>query len=416
MIVSSVTPVLSPAASAPSDAVGAAPGGVLVGAGPRRHQRRGAQCSRHPGRVPSSAHRSPSIARPLVEPGAVKVSGSLNRVNRGRYGCSAALSNTGSGRPTRVVSDRTTPADEDTDATRTASDRPGRGRPSGSLQGHRQLRPQRRPGQPISADTRARVLAAAAELGYTPHAAARQLRTGVSDLVLLAHPPWPNSHALSLCISAFTQRLGGLGYTALVDPATQEVARLAHTLARLQPVALVASGDLLTEPLVARLRSAGTRAVLGFADRPLGLVPTVVFDQSAVTRVAMAHLARRGHRSVVAVMPADPAFEWFRAGRQAGAQEAADEHGMALTVVESPLDHDRIGSGRRGRTGRPDAPRRGAGLQRRLRPPRAPGPRRRGHPRARRRRGDRVRQPARGRAVHPAPHHGRRRHERVWAR
>jgi DNA-binding LacI/PurR family transcriptional regulator len=198
-------------------------------------------------------------------------------------------------------------------------------------------------GQPISAETRARVLAAAAELGYTPHAAARQLRTGVSDLVLLAHPPWPNSHALSLCISAFVQRLGGLGYTALVDPATQEVDRLAHTLARLQPVALVASGDLLTEALVARSRSAGTRAVLGFGDRPLGLVPTVVFDQAAVTRVAMAHLAHRGHRSVVAVMPSDPAFEWFRAGRQAGAQQAADEHGMALTVVESTLDHDRIG-------------------------------------------------------------------------
>ncbi len=266
-------------------------------------------------------------------------------------------------------------------------------------------------GQPISADTRARVLAAAAELGYTPHAAARQLRTGVSDLVLLAHPPWPNSHALSLCISAFTQRLGELGYTALVDPATQEVARLAHTLARLQPVALVASGELLTEPLVARLRSAGTRAVLGFGDRPLGLVPTVVFDQSAVTRVAMAHLARRGHRSVVAVMPADPAFEWFRAGRQAGAQEAADEHGMALTVVESPLDHDRIGAVVAGALAGPTHPDAVAGLQRRLRPPRAPGPRRRGRPRARRRRGDRVRQPARGRAVHPAPHHGRRRHE-----
>ena len=83
--------------------------------------------------------------------------------------------------------------------------------------------------------------------------------------------------------------------------------------------------------------------MLGFGDRPLGFAATVVFDQTALTRVAMAHLASRGHRSVVALMPADPAFKWFRAGRQAGAEEAADEHGMALTVVESPLDHDRIG-------------------------------------------------------------------------
>jgi DNA-binding LacI/PurR family transcriptional regulator len=197
-------------------------------------------------------------------------------------------------------------------------------------------------GQPISAETRARVLAAAAELGYTPHAAARQLRTGVSDLVLLALPPFPLSHAFSLCVSSFTHRIGELGYTALVDPTTQEVARLEHTLARIQPIALVASDEHLSEPLVTRVRSAGTRAVLGFGDAPLGFAPTVVFDQSAPTRAAMAHLASHGHRSVVALMPSDPAFHWFRVGRQAGAEEAAREHGIELTVVESPLDHDRV--------------------------------------------------------------------------
>ena len=186
------------------------------------------------------------------------------------------------------------------------------------------------------------MLAAAAELGYTPHAAARQLRTGVSDLILMALPPWPLSHAFSMCLATVTQRLGELGYTALVDPATEEVARLEHTLARVQPVALVASGEHLSEALVTRLRAAGTRAVLGFGDRPLGFAPAVVFDQAAVTRVAMAHLVGRGHRSVVAIMPADPAFQWFRAGREAGAQEAADEHGMELTIVESRLDHDRV--------------------------------------------------------------------------
>ena len=197
-------------------------------------------------------------------------------------------------------------------------------------------------GQPISPETRARVLAAAAELGYTPHAAARQLRTGVSDLVLLAVPPFPPSLALDMCISAFTTRLTELGYLALVDPATQEVAGLEKTLARLQPVALVATGEHLSAPLVTRLRAAGTRAVIGFGDGPLGFAPAIVFDQRAVTHVAMTHLADRGHRSVVAIMPSDPEFHWFRAGRQAGAQSAADEHGIALTVVESPLDHDRV--------------------------------------------------------------------------
>lgn len=198
------------------------------------------------------------------------------------------------------------------------------------------------PGQPISAETRARVLAAAADLGYTPNAAARQLRTGVSDLVLLALPPFPLSNALDLCVSAFTRRLSDLGYTPLVDPATHDLARLEQTLARLQPVALVATSDHLSAPLVTRLRLAGTRAVLAFGDAPLGFVPTVVFDQHAITRVAMAHLAQRGHRSVVAVMPADPAFHWFRVPREAGARAAADEYGMSLTVVESRLEHEGV--------------------------------------------------------------------------
>jgi DNA-binding LacI/PurR family transcriptional regulator len=198
------------------------------------------------------------------------------------------------------------------------------------------------PGQPISEETRARVRAAADALGYTPHAAARQLRTGVSDLILIAIPPWPVSHALNLCIATVTRRLGELGYTALVDPAIAEMDRLEHTLARVQPVALVASAEHLSPALVDRLGSAGTRAVLGFGDRPLGFATTVVFDQTAATRVAIDHLASRGHRSVVAVMPDDPAFQWFRDGRQTGAEEATAVHGMSLVVVDCELDQDRV--------------------------------------------------------------------------
>ncbi len=268
-------------------------------------------------------------------------------------------------------------------------------------------------GQTISADTRARVLDAVADLGYTPHAAARQLRRGVSDLILLALPPWPLGHAFMLCVTAFTRRLGELGYTALVDPATDEVARLEQTLARVQPVALVAMADQLSEPLVARLRSTGTRAVIGFGDRPLGFAPTVVFDQRAVTRVAMAHLHARGHRHVVALMPADPALQWFRVGRQAGAQGVADEHNMLLTVAESDLDQTQVAQvitdALAGATP-PDAVLAYNDDYALLALARAPRRRRAG---SRRRRRDRLRQPAGGRAVHPPPHHRRRRHVRA---
>ena len=53
------------------------------------------------------------------------------------------------------------------------------------------------PNQKISSETRGRVLAAVARLGYTPSAAARALRKGSSDLVLLALPDVPMCPAVA---------------------------------------------------------------------------------------------------------------------------------------------------------------------------------------------------------------------------
>ena len=47
------------------------------------------------------------------------------------------------------------------------------------------------PHQKIPEETRQRVLAAAASLGYAPSAAARALRSGRSELVLCLLPDWP---------------------------------------------------------------------------------------------------------------------------------------------------------------------------------------------------------------------------------
>ena len=47
------------------------------------------------------------------------------------------------------------------------------------------------PNQSIPEATRRRVLDAAEQLGYTPYAPARALRSGRSDVVLFLMPEWP---------------------------------------------------------------------------------------------------------------------------------------------------------------------------------------------------------------------------------
>ena len=145
LIVSSVTPVLSPAAAAvveppPSDPPPAE--SALVQA-PEQHQRGGAQRRRHLRRVPSSAHAFP-LARRLRRrrrrrhrtPDHLIVSMQV------RAGIARPADERSRARSGRVRPDRRRPRGRD--ATRAASDRPGRGRSSRGLESHGQLRPQRR--------------------------------------------------------------------------------------------------------------------------------------------------------------------------------------------------------------------------------------------------------------------------------
>src|SRR6218665_2067797 len=59
----------------------------------------------------------------------------------------------------------------------------------------------------IPEETRRRVLEAARELNYAPSAAARALRLGRSNLVLIVLPDWPLGYAMSGFIDRLTDHL-----------------------------------------------------------------------------------------------------------------------------------------------------------------------------------------------------------------
>ena len=68
-----------------------------------------------------------------------------------------------------------------------------------------------RSGQSITEATRQRVLTAAEKLGYAPSTAARTLRRGQSDLVLMLLPPEPLGRALAMVLDAASDQVEQAG-------------------------------------------------------------------------------------------------------------------------------------------------------------------------------------------------------------
>jgi DNA-binding LacI/PurR family transcriptional regulator len=188
----------------------------------------------------------------------------------------------------------------------------------------------------ITAETRERVLASARELGYRPNAAAKTLRKGTSDVVLLSFPPWPLGPAIAETMSVWVEELAELGYTTLVhlerdgDNGSLELA--CH---RLQPACLVAPGRVLSKTMVRDLRAGGTTAVLAyFDDEPVGYVPTLTFEQAEVGQAAVGYLADAGHRSILVLLPAMPGeLSGLADRRLAGAREVAAARGLTLREI-----------------------------------------------------------------------------------
>ncbi|WP_034090885.1 LacI family DNA-binding transcriptional regulator [Streptacidiphilus albus] len=197
----------------------------------------------------------------------------------------------------------------------------------------------------VSEQTRQRVRAAADQLGYVPHAAARSLRAGHSGLVLLATPEVTFG---PLFTEFFTELRAGLrshGYTAVLygnraDLSGREAAR---AWAELRPTAVVSGlADDLTPEGLEILRRSGTRAVLTLGPQQVPGVHALVLDQREMGVTAGAHLLARGHRAIGVIMPTDETLRLFSEPRLAGVRAAvgAEAGGAADGVRVEPLDLD----------------------------------------------------------------------------
>lgn len=191
----------------------------------------------------------------------------------------------------------------------------------------------------ISEPTRRRVHAAAKELGYVPHAAARSLRAGHSRMVLMPTPDVPVGPLYSQFLNELQWALGRLDYTVVqygsVGLYGDEAAR---AWAELRPVAVLVPGSDLGPQGVAVLKRSGARAVVTLGPECVEGAHALLMDHDRVGHSAGAHLLARGRRRIGVVVPEEPGLETFSKSRLDGVRRALT--GAEASVTELPLAYE----------------------------------------------------------------------------
>ncbi|MCF0080875.1 LacI family transcriptional regulator [Streptomyces lomondensis] len=181
-----------------------------------------------------------------------------------------------------------------------------------------------RPGHAIPEETRQRVLEAARRLRYRPHASARALAAGHSDIVLLALPDMPIGAGISRFSEELATALAERGLTLVAHFAGADDQSLQDVCAAVDASAVVGLGAF--EPAtVQALHSAGVKVVIP-SD---GNAPSM----RHVGRLQAEHLIERGHRHLGYAMPTHPSHLPMARHRLQGATDVCAAASLEPPVV-----------------------------------------------------------------------------------
>lgn len=187
------------------------------------------------------------------------------------------------------------------------------------------------PNQTISAETRQRIHDAVKKLGYTPSAAARTLRTGRSNLVLLLLADLPMGHSAIELIEQLTHALQqqGLSVITRIEDGRGDTSLWAD----LAPRAVVLFAPVQFEQHE-RMDAAGIQMVEVWRSGS-GAPGDDMLTQSQnwVGRLQARHLADAGHRRLGYAIPVDERLRDFYELRLHGVQMACSELGLPAPVV-----------------------------------------------------------------------------------
>lgn len=182
----------------------------------------------------------------------------------------------------------------------------------------------------VSAARRTAVLAAAAELGYSPHAMARSLASRTSHVLGvmvsdLHNPFWAE------VVDGLDTAARAAGFELVINTGGRSPAREQQALRSLQsfrPAGLALLGPVV--PSAAITAAADIPLVLVSRSSRLSTVDTVNDDGRAGSALAVDHLVALGHRDIVHI---DGGAGSQSAPRRTGYRLAMERHGLVPRVV-----------------------------------------------------------------------------------
>lgn len=185
----------------------------------------------------------------------------------------------------------------------------------------------------VSPARRAAVFEAAAELGYRPHALARQLASRESTVLGVLVSDLHNQFFAEL-VDGVDEAAQHQGFSLLLQTGQRNAAReekAIDTLLSFSPAGLILLGPVVaTRILAAAARQAPVVAVTRSCRHPD--VDTVTDDSATGARLAVAHLAGLGHRQIAHLAGGNGAQA---AVRRRGYTEAMTEFGLTPLIVPS---------------------------------------------------------------------------------
>ncbi|MDQ0613998.1 DNA-binding LacI/PurR family transcriptional regulator [Microbacterium sp. W4I4] len=182
------------------------------------------------------------------------------------------------------------------------------------------------PNQQIPEHTRQRVYDAVRELDYTPSSAARALRRGRNDVVLLILPDWPLTHVMARILDELTNELQRSDLV-LLTRRRQERQSLVTMSREVMPAAVIAFGEIDRAEL-AVIQAGGTYVASALLAGDTALGRAVVVPQEHIGEFQLQHLVSRGHTRIGYATITDPQLESFIRLRVQGARLAALQRGL----------------------------------------------------------------------------------------